>query len=40
MDVRSAMHEVALEHPWYGYRPMTHALRRRGFVINEKLFRS
>jgi putative transposase len=39
MDVRSVMHEIALEHPWYGYRPMTHELRRRAFAINEKRVR-
>ncbi len=39
MGVRSVMHEIALEQPWYGYRPMTHALRRSGFTINEKRVR-
>jgi len=39
MDMRSAIHEIALEQPWYGYRPMTHALRRRGFTVNEKRVR-
>jgi putative transposase len=39
MDVRSVIQEIALEHPWYGYRPMTHALRRRAFTINEKRVR-
>jgi hypothetical protein len=28
MAVRSAMHDIALEFPCYGYRPMTQALRR------------
>lgn len=36
LDVRSVMHEIALEHPWYGYRPMTRALRRHGFTINKE----
>jgi transposase InsO family protein len=39
MDIRAAMHDAALAHPWYGYRPMTHDLRRRGFRINEKRIR-
>lgn len=40
MMVRSAMHDVALEFPWYGYRPMTRALRRElGIELNEKRVR-
>lgn len=39
MDVRSVMHNIALEHPWYGYRPMTHELRRRGVHVNAKRVR-
>ena len=33
------MHEIALEQPWYGYRPMTRGLRRSGITINEKRVR-
>ena len=40
MVVRSAMHDVAVEFPWYGYRPMTRALRRELKVeLNEKRVR-
>lgn len=39
MDIRAAMHDAALENPWYGYRPMRHELRRRGFTVNEKRVR-
>jgi putative transposase len=40
MDVRSAMHEIALEHPWYGYRPMARELQRRlGVAVNQKRVR-
>ncbi len=40
MTVRTAMHEIATETPWYGYRPMTKALRRvLGIEINEKRVR-
>jgi putative transposase len=40
MAVRAAMHDVAIEFPWYGYRPMTRALRRAlGIELNEKRVR-
>ena len=39
MDIGAAMHDAALENPWYGYRPMRHELRRRGFTVNEKRVR-
>lgn len=40
MAVRVAMHDVAVEFPWYGYRPMTRALNRAlGIAINEKRVR-
>ena len=40
MTVRTAMHEIVTETPWYGYRPMTKALRRvLGIEINEKRVR-
>ncbi len=37
MDVRAAIHEVALEHRGrYGYRRVSRELRRRGLVVNHK----
>lgn len=40
MTIRTAMHEIVTETPWYGYRPMTKALRRAlGIEINEKRVR-
>lgn len=36
MEVRGAMHMIALEHKNYGYRPITAALRRDGFDVNRK----
>jgi len=40
LHVREAMHALALEFPWYGYRPMTVALRTRlGQIINQKRVR-
>ena len=36
MDLRGAIHAVALEHRCYGYRPMTAELKRRGFEANRK----
>ena len=40
LTVRTAMHAIALEFPWYGYRPMTRALRRKlTTAINEKYVR-
>lgn len=40
MELRVAMHEIVCEFPWYGYRPMTRALRRAlGTSINEKRVR-
>ena len=40
LAARTAMHEIALEFPWYGYRPMTRALRRKlTAAINEKYVR-
>lgn len=40
MTVRTAMHEIVTETPWYGYRPMTRALRRvLGIKVNEKRVR-
>jgi len=40
LTVRMAIHAIALEFPWYGYRPMTRALRRKlTTAINEKYVR-
>jgi len=37
MDVRTAIHQVALEHRGrYGYRRVSRELRRRGLVVNHK----
>ena len=37
MDVRAAIHQVALEHRGrYGYRRVSRELRRRGLVVNHK----
>jgi transposase InsO family protein len=37
MEVRAAIHEVALEHRGrYGYRRVSRELRRRGLVVNHK----
>jgi transposase InsO family protein len=36
MELRDEMQKVALEFPAYGYRRITHELRRRGFEINHK----
>lgn len=36
MDLRSALEQVALEFPRYGYRRMTAELQRRGWTVNHK----
>lgn len=36
LDLRSALEQVALEFPRYGYRRMTAELQRRGWVVNHK----
>jgi hypothetical protein len=36
MEVRAQIQEVALQMPAYGYRRITHALRRRGVAVNHK----
>lgn len=36
MESRDEMQKVALEFPAYGYRRVTHELRKRGFAINHK----
>jgi putative transposase len=40
LEIRAAMHDVAIDFPWYGYRPMTVELRTKlGTAINEKRVR-
>lgn len=36
LDVRDAIERVTLEFPGYGYRRVTHALRREGWTVNHK----
>lgn len=36
LDLRGAIHGIALEFPGYGYRRITHALRRQQMVVNHK----
>jgi putative transposase len=36
IELRSAIHAIALEHKAYGYRPMTAALKRQGLEANRK----
>ena len=36
MELRDSIQRIALEMPSYGYRRITHELRRRGFVANHK----
>jgi putative transposase len=36
MEVRAQIQEIALEMPAYGYRRITHELRRRGVAVNHK----
>ena len=38
-EVLTAMQDIALEFPKYGYRRVTHALRRDGIVVNHKKVR-
>lgn len=35
-EIRKEIHKIALEFPKYGYRRMTHALRREGYDVNHK----
>ena len=39
MGLRAALHEAALEHPFYGYRRLTHELKRRGWAVGERRVR-
>lgn len=36
LDLRDAIERVTLEFPGYGYRRVTHALRREGWSVNHK----
>lgn len=35
-DIADIINDIALEHPYYGYRRVTAALKRKGLVINHK----
>lgn len=35
-DLRDRIEEIVVEHPRYGYRRVTHQLRREGWVVNHK----
>jgi|GEM_PF-5417028 len=37
--LRDAIHAIALDWPTYGYRTITHELRRQGWRVNEKRIR-
>jgi len=39
MNLRDALHEAALENPFYGYRRLTHELNRRGWKVGETRIR-
>lgn len=39
VEVRDAVHAIALDWPRYGYRTISRELRRRGLVVNEKRVR-
>lgn len=39
MNLRTALHEAALENPFYGYRRLTHALKRSGWKVGERRIR-
>jgi len=36
MALRNAIEEIVLDYPGYGYRRVTHELRRRGWAVNHK----
>ena len=36
LELRDRIHKLALSWPSYGYRPMTRALRRLGYLVNHK----
>jgi transposase InsO family protein len=36
VELRAQIQEIALEMPAYGYRRITHELRRRGVLVNPK----
>lgn len=38
-ELRDEIHAIAIDWPRYGYRTITHELRRRGWTVNEKRVR-
>lgn len=36
LDLTDKINDIALEHPYYGYRRVTAALKRKGLTINHK----
>lgn len=36
IEIRNALHEIAKEFPYYGYKRMTKALQREGYKVNHK----
>ncbi|MCW5979742.1 MAG: IS3 family transposase [Bryobacteraceae bacterium] len=39
MDLRDEVQRIALEHPCYGWRRVTHQLRKQGWTVNHKRVR-
>ena len=39
MNLRNALHEAALDNPFYGYRSLTQELKRRGWQVGETRIR-
>lgn len=39
MNLRAALHQAALENPFYGYRRLTYALKRGGWTVGERRVR-
>lgn len=39
MSLRAALHEAALENPFYGYRRLTYELKRGGWTVGERRVR-
>ncbi len=35
-DIEGAIEKICYEHPYYGYRRVTAALRRKGIIVNHK----
>ena len=36
LELRDGIHKLSLSWPSYGYRPMTRALQRMGYLVNHK----